>query len=130
MIPLLTEPEQGEQAFHVVIPSQPGFAFSAPPPSDKWRMEDTARVFDTLMTGLGYEQYAAQGGDWVCLSPALALSLAIHQLTRPTLDDPGIDHRSNYGSDPSRSLQSGPSQLLSRTTLTVPSRLYSDAILD
>lgn len=27
-------------------------------------MDDTARVFDSLMTGLGYETYAAQGGDW------------------------------------------------------------------
>ena len=50
--------------FHLVIPSQPGFAFSSPPGSANWKMDDTARVFDKLMTGLGYAKYAAQGGDW------------------------------------------------------------------
>ncbi|GAA5895878.1 hypothetical protein JCM5296_006691 [Sporobolomyces johnsonii] len=64
-VPLLTEPkEPGAQAFHLVIPSMPGYAFSSPPKTSKWRMDDTARLFDKLMTGLGYETYAAQGGDW------------------------------------------------------------------
>ncbi|GAA5997224.1 epoxide hydrolase family protein [Rhodotorula paludigena] len=61
----LTEPkDQGSRAFHVVVPSMPGYAFSSPPKTAKWGMEDTARVFDKLMTGLGYVRYAAQGGDW------------------------------------------------------------------
>ncbi|GAA5898043.1 hypothetical protein JCM8208_000141 [Rhodotorula glutinis] len=60
-----TEPESSDaQAFHVVVASQPGFTFSSPPKTAKWGMEDTARVFDKLMTGLGYETYVAQGGDW------------------------------------------------------------------
>lgn len=58
VIPLLTS------KFHLVIPSQPGFAFSSPPATSHWKMDDTARVFDKLMTGLGYATYAAQGGDW------------------------------------------------------------------
>jgi pimeloyl-ACP methyl ester carboxylesterase len=65
VIHLLTHPSSpDDQAFHVVVPSQPGFAFSDPPVNEKWRMEDTARVFDKLMTGLHYNSYAAQGGDW------------------------------------------------------------------
>lgn len=65
VIPLLTEPkEAGAQAFHVVVPSMPGYAFSSPPKTSKWTMNDTARIFDKLMVGLGYESYISQGGDW------------------------------------------------------------------
>ncbi|KAM0793690.1 hypothetical protein ACM66B_001117 [Microbotryomycetes sp. NB124-2] len=65
MIPLLTNPpNESDTAFHVVVPSQPGFCFSDPPKSNKHTMDDTARIFDKLMTGLGYSTYAAQGGDW------------------------------------------------------------------
>ncbi|KAL8280072.1 hypothetical protein RQP46_007653 [Phenoliferia psychrophenolica] len=64
VIELLVNPPEGQQAFHVVVPSMPGFTFSDPPRTSKWRMDDTARVFDKLMTGLGYSSYAAQGGDW------------------------------------------------------------------
>ncbi|GAA6010136.1 hypothetical protein JCM11491_005357 [Sporobolomyces phaffii] len=65
VIPLLTEPKDASaQAFHVVVPSMPGYAFSSPPKSSKWQMPDTARVFDKLMVGLGYDSYVAQGGDW------------------------------------------------------------------
>ncbi|GAA5820521.1 hypothetical protein JCM3770_002284 [Rhodotorula araucariae] len=65
VVQLLTEPEGADaQAFHLVVPSMPGYAFSSPPPTAKWGMEDTARVFDKLMTGLGYNKYVAQGGDW------------------------------------------------------------------
>lgn len=75
MIPLLTNPPAGTQAFHVIIPSQPGFAFSEPPNSRRWKMDDTARVFDKLMTGLGYSQYAAQGGDWGSITARMLGSL-------------------------------------------------------
>ncbi|KPV78168.1 uncharacterized protein RHOBADRAFT_47848 [Rhodotorula graminis WP1] len=65
VISSLTEPESSDaQAFHCIVPSQPGFTFSSPPKTAKWGMDDTARVFDKLMTGLGYDTYVAQGGDW------------------------------------------------------------------
>lgn len=61
----LTNPPSGKPAFHVVIPSLPGFGFSSPPPKKEWTMHDNARIFDHLMTGvLGYSAYMAQGGDW------------------------------------------------------------------
>lgn len=65
IINLLSNPPPGEPAFHVVIPSLPGFGFSSPPPKQGWTMKDNARVFDRLMVGvLGYPSYMAQGGDW------------------------------------------------------------------
>lgn len=51
-------------AFDVVIPSLPGFAFSSAPPAN-WTLDDTARVFNSLMTDvLGYKTYAAHGTDF------------------------------------------------------------------
>jgi microsomal epoxide hydrolase len=51
--------------YHVIVPSLPGYAFSSPPPLDRdFRIEDVARIFDTLMADLGFENgYVAQGGD-------------------------------------------------------------------
>ncbi|HTB49813.1 MAG TPA: epoxide hydrolase [Solirubrobacteraceae bacterium] len=51
-------------AFHVVCPSLPGFAFSDKPTATGWGVERTASVWAQLMTRLGYERYGAQGGDW------------------------------------------------------------------
>lgn len=51
-------------SFDVVVPSLPGFAFSSGPPVN-WTNDDTARVFNTLMTSvLGYKTYATHGTDW------------------------------------------------------------------
>jgi len=60
----LTEPPSGEDAFHVVIPSLPGYGFSARPDAPGWNPERIARAWDELMTRLGYDEYVAQGGDW------------------------------------------------------------------
>src|SRR5207342_1757898 len=51
-------------AFHVVIPSVPGYAFSGPTHERGWDPGRIATAWDALMTGLGYERYGAQGGDW------------------------------------------------------------------
>ncbi|MDO9381080.1 MAG: epoxide hydrolase [Nocardioidaceae bacterium] len=51
-------------AFHVVAPSIPGFAFSTPVTEPGWNVDRIARTFAALMARLGYERYAAQGGDW------------------------------------------------------------------
>ncbi len=51
-------------AFHIVAPSLPGFGFSGKPPSTGWGVDKIADVFATLMEGLGYSRYGAQGGDW------------------------------------------------------------------
>jgi pimeloyl-ACP methyl ester carboxylesterase len=51
-------------AFHVVIPSLPGFGFSTPMSSAGWNTGRIARAWAELMRRLGYERYGAQGGDF------------------------------------------------------------------
>jgi pimeloyl-ACP methyl ester carboxylesterase len=51
-------------SFHVIVPSLPGFCWSSPPPRRSWTLQDTARIFDSLMRSLGYTSYVVQGGDW------------------------------------------------------------------
>ena len=73
----LTDPRRHggdpSSAFHVVIPSLPGFGFSAPLTDTGWDVERTARAWAELMRRLGYPRYGAQGGDWGArISPQLA----------------------------------------------------------
>src|SRR3977135_384340 len=56
-----------EDAFHLVIPSMPGYGFSGKPTTPGWGPERIARAWATLMERLGYQRYAAQGGDWGAL---------------------------------------------------------------
>ena len=51
-------------AFHVVAPSLPGFGFSDKPTAPGWGVQRIADAFSSLMARLGYDRYAAQGGDW------------------------------------------------------------------
>jgi epoxide hydrolase len=64
----LTDPEahggKAEDAFHVVIPSQPGFGFSDKPQETGWTVVRTAQAWGVLMKRLGYTKWVAQGGDW------------------------------------------------------------------
>jgi pimeloyl-ACP methyl ester carboxylesterase len=53
-----------ENAFHVVIPSMPGYGFSGKPTSTGWGPERMGRAWAELMNRLGYTRYVAQGGDW------------------------------------------------------------------
>jgi epoxide hydrolase len=64
----LTDPDAyglpGAEAFHLVLPSLPGFGFSEKPASSGWSVEKTADAWAKLMRALGYDRYFAQGGDW------------------------------------------------------------------
>jgi pimeloyl-ACP methyl ester carboxylesterase len=51
-------------AFHLVIPSLPGYGFSAKPTTTGWDPPRTARAWVALMKRLGYTRFVAQGGDW------------------------------------------------------------------
>jgi pimeloyl-ACP methyl ester carboxylesterase len=51
-------------AFHLVIPSLPGYGFSGKPTAPGWTPDRIARAWATLMQRLGYTRYVAQGGDW------------------------------------------------------------------
>jgi len=51
-------------AFHLVVPSMPGYGFSGKPTSIGWGPERMGRAWAELMKRLGYTRYVAQGGDW------------------------------------------------------------------
>jgi pimeloyl-ACP methyl ester carboxylesterase len=51
-------------AFHLVIPSMPGYGFSGKPTETGWGPDHIARAWAQLMERLGYDRYVAQGGDW------------------------------------------------------------------
>ncbi len=67
MIGRLVDPEtyggRAEDAFHVVVPSLPGFGFSTPGPKQGWAIAESAAAFAKLMDALGYERYGVHGGD-------------------------------------------------------------------
>jgi pimeloyl-ACP methyl ester carboxylesterase len=65
--PLTDPPSYGgkaEDAFHVVVPSMPGYGFSGKPTSTGWDPDHTARAWTELMRRLGHTLFVAQGGDW------------------------------------------------------------------
>ncbi|MFJ8009905.1 epoxide hydrolase family protein [Streptomyces fagopyri] len=55
---------RAEDAFHLVIPSMPGYGFSERPTTTGWGPDRIARAWAVLMERLGYERYVSQGGDW------------------------------------------------------------------
>jgi pimeloyl-ACP methyl ester carboxylesterase len=63
----LTDPTahggSADDAFHLVLPSLPGYGFSTPPAETGWTSGRIARVWAKLMDRLGYRRYVAQGGD-------------------------------------------------------------------
>ncbi len=55
---------KASDAFHVVAPSLPGYGFSDKPSRTGWKVQRIAQAWAELMQRLGYNRYAAQGGDW------------------------------------------------------------------
>ncbi len=97
----LTDPAafggSAEDAFHLVVPSIPGYGFSGPTHDRGWDARRVARAWAELMSLLGYRRYGAQGGDWgSVISRELGLADPEHVagvhlnmlITRPP-DDPG-----------------------------------------
>lgn len=69
----LTDPADGGSAFHLVIPTLPGFGFSNPVVESGWTTTRIARAWDALMDRLGYHRYGVQGGDiGAAVSPEIA----------------------------------------------------------
>ncbi|AOS62206.1 epoxide hydrolase family protein [Actinoalloteichus hymeniacidonis] len=61
----LAEPHAPDApAFHVVVPSLPGFGYSDRPTTTGWGVENIAAAWVTLMGRLGYDEFLAHGGDW------------------------------------------------------------------
>ncbi|MBV9569672.1 MAG: epoxide hydrolase [Alphaproteobacteria bacterium] len=89
-------------AFHLVIPSLPGYGFSGKPTAPGWNPLSIAKAWATLMQRLGYTKYVAQGGDWGnAVSEVMALQqppglLGIHTNMAATLP-PDISKALNAG---------------------------------
>jgi epoxide hydrolase len=64
IVSALTDPPDPADAFHLVIPSLPGFGFSGKPTVPGWGVERIATAWAQLMDRLGYDRYGAHGGDW------------------------------------------------------------------
>jgi pimeloyl-ACP methyl ester carboxylesterase len=80
----LTDPTahgaSASDAFHLVIPSLPGYGFSSKPTARGWDPARVARAWVVLMKRLGYNQFVAQGGDW-----GAAVTQAMGQQAAPEL---------------------------------------------
>ncbi|CAM8672885.1 Haloalkane dehalogenase [Sphingobium sp. AntQ-1] len=71
----LSNPAPDAPAFHLVIPSLPGYGFSDKPAATGWGVEKIADAWITLMRRLGYDRFFAQGGDWgAAVTTAIAMA--------------------------------------------------------
>ncbi|WP_414217653.1 epoxide hydrolase family protein [Cupriavidus necator] len=85
-------------AFHLVIPSLPGFGFSQKPTDTGWNPDRVARAWDVLMKRLGYARYVSQGGDCgAIISDALGrqapeglLGIHVNRIERATTLPPAL----------------------------------------
>jgi len=67
---------RAEDAFHLILPTMPGYGFSGNPTATGWNPARMASAFDQLMKRLGYSEYVSQGCDWgAIISEILALQL-------------------------------------------------------
>jgi len=98
----LTDPTahggKADEAFHLVLPSLPGFGFSGQPTEPGWGPDRIARAWNELMRRLGYSRYAAQGGDWGAIvsealarqAPAGLVGIHVNRLERATTLPPDV----------------------------------------
>ncbi|MEM1402471.1 MAG: epoxide hydrolase family protein [Pseudomonadota bacterium] len=136
VIDALADPENhggdASDAYHVIVPSLPGYGFSGKPAVPGTSVERIADVWDAMMSALGYERYFAQGGDWGSIvSCALALrhpvrcaGIHLNMVLAPpdpeTLENPNeqeiqalgaLDHYSKWDSGYSKQQSSRPQTL-------------------
>ncbi len=75
--PLTNPADPAAPAFHLVLPSLPGYGFSGKPTATGWGVEKIGRTWGTLMARLGYDRWFAQGGDW---GSAVTTAIAVQQV--------------------------------------------------
>ena len=98
-----------EDAFHVVIPSIPGYGFSERPTEAGWNPPRIVNAWITLMRRLGYERFVAQGGDWGALITEIMGAVAPPELvaihtTMPSTAPPEIFQALRAGEGPPANL--------------------------
>ncbi|OOG62279.1 MULTISPECIES: epoxide hydrolase family protein [Sinorhizobium/Ensifer group] len=94
-----------EDAFHLVLPSIPGFGFSEKPSGTGWNPGRVATAWDTLMKRLGYANYVSQGGDWGAIisdamgrqAPEGLLGIHVNRIERSTTIPPEIGKALRHG---------------------------------
>ena len=93
-------------AFHIVLPTIPGYGYSDKPASTGWSVDRVAAAWATLMARLGYEGYFAQGGDWgAAITASLGAQdpehcIGVHTnmaVVAPTAEMLGRTHRGGTG---------------------------------
>jgi pimeloyl-ACP methyl ester carboxylesterase len=89
-------------AFHLVIPSLPGFGFSGKPNATGWDSNRIAQAWVVLMKRLGYAQFVSQGGDW-----GAAVSNAMAKQAPPELLGIHVNLPATVPADIAKALQSG-----------------------
>jgi pimeloyl-ACP methyl ester carboxylesterase len=102
----LTDPTahdaSASDAFHLVIPSMPGYGFSGKPTTTGWEPGRIARAWAVLMKRLGYPRYVAQGGDWGAIITDVMAAQAPPELLGIHTNMPGV-----IPSDIDKAAQSG-----------------------
>jgi pimeloyl-ACP methyl ester carboxylesterase len=110
-------------AFHLVIPSIPGYGFSGKPTTTGWDPGRIARAWSALMQRLAYTRYAAQGGDWgspICHEMARMASpglLAIH-VNLPGSVPPAITKALQAGDPPPSGLSADESRAFAQLSIS------------
>lgn len=121
-------------AFHLVIPSMPGYGFSGKPAASGWNLDRIARAWIVLMKRLGYDRFAAQGGDWgagVCEVMALRKPpelIGIH-VNLPATVPPEIAKLLASGSPPPETLSDEEQAAYKQLTLLFAKRRAYAAIM-
>ena len=101
---------RSEDAFHLVLPTMPGYGFSGKPTSPGWSPARMASAFHQLMLRLGYPRYVSQGGDWgAIISELLAIQqpppeglLGIHVNMPGTVPPDVLRHLRNFDPAPAQ----------------------------
>lgn len=97
---------RAKDAFHLVLPTMPGYGFSGKPTATGWSPARIARAFHELMLRLEYTEYVSQGGDWgAIVSELLAVQapqglLGIHVNMPGTLPPNILRHLRNFDPAP------------------------------
>ena len=88
---------RAEDAFHLVLPTLPGYGFSDKPTATGWRPARMASAFHELMLRLGYPRYVSQGGDWGAIVTELLAARPRRDSSASTSTCPGPCRRRSCG---------------------------------